>query len=218
MTSDELTERFMERRPSLEHIARAMEAEIWTALDGIEGIDRVSFRAKKLDSFLTKASKRNEDGTLKYTHPLEEIEDQVAGRVQVLFRSTILAVRARLEEHFHAVEAVTKEKDEFSFGYESLHLVMQIPPQVFAPGWASREDRIVTMELQVRTLFMHAWAELEHDLGYKLHESVQLTKEERKSLSWAAASAWGADQEFERVRDGIASRVEAVRAAPKAVS
>jgi ppGpp synthetase/RelA/SpoT-type nucleotidyltranferase len=52
-----------------------------------------------------------------------------------------------------------------------------------------------TFELQVRTLFMHAWAEPQHDLGYK--GPGDLTKLQKKRLAWVAASAWGADHELE---------------------
>jgi ppGpp synthetase/RelA/SpoT-type nucleotidyltranferase len=54
-----------------------------------------------------------------------------------------------------------------------------------------------TFELQIRTLFMHAWAEPQHDMGYKAAQ--ELTREIRRELAWIAASAWGADQAYDRV-------------------
>jgi ppGpp synthetase/RelA/SpoT-type nucleotidyltranferase len=54
-----------------------------------------------------------------------------------------------------------------------------------------------TFELQIRTLCMHAWAEPQHDVGYKSAE--ELSREDRRELAWIAASIWGADHGFERV-------------------
>jgi putative GTP pyrophosphokinase len=48
--------------------------------------------------------------------------------------------------------------------------------------------------MQVRTLFMHAWAEPQHDLGYKPGEHMVIDRNQRRRLAWIAASSWGADQ------------------------
>lgn len=60
-----------------------------------------------------------------------------------------------------------------------------------------------TFELQVRTLFMHAWAEPQHNLGYK--SPGDLSKEHRRHLAWIAASAWGADRGSRRLGKRSAS-------------
>jgi ppGpp synthetase/RelA/SpoT-type nucleotidyltranferase len=59
-----------------------------------------------------------------------------------------------------------------------------------------------TFELQVRTLFQHAYAEPQHNLGYKPGDA-QLTDEVRRELAWVAASSWGADQALDRVREQL---------------
>jgi len=50
-------------------------------------------------------------------------------------------------------------------------------------------------ELQIKTLFQHAWAEAEHDLRYKA--LVDITKEQNKLFAFTAGQAWGADKIFE---------------------
>ena len=52
-------------------------------------------------------------------------------------------------------------------------------------------------ELQIKTLFQHAWSEAEHDLGYK--PSSQLTSDQKRRLAFTAAQAWGADQIFDEM-------------------
>jgi ppGpp synthetase/RelA/SpoT-type nucleotidyltranferase len=151
---------------------------------------------KGTDSFVAKATDRR--NTPQYQDPLVEIEDQVAGRILVFFLSDISAVISALKKNYSQVESKRRRpaKDE-EFGYESHHLICMIPPQAKPSGWAEVKDLPKTFELQIRTLFMHAWAEPQHNLGYKASE--ELPREIRRELSWVAASSWGADQAFERV-------------------
>jgi ppGpp synthetase/RelA/SpoT-type nucleotidyltranferase len=79
-----------------------------------------------------------------------------------------------------------------------------ISPDVQPGGWAELSERPTTFELQVRTLFMHAWAEPQHDIAYKA--PVPLTHDEKRQLAWAASNAWGGDAIFEQVLDSIAKR------------
>ena len=85
------------------------------------------------------------------------------------------------------------------FDYESVHGVYVLPPQYLPAGWEAQEDMPETFELQVRTLFQHAYAEPQHDLGYK-PGGADLTEETRRELAWIAASSWGADHALDRVR------------------
>jgi GTP pyrophosphokinase len=53
-------------------------------------------------------------------------------------------------------------------------------------------------ELQIKTLFQHAWSEAEHDLGYK-PGMKPLTPDETRRLAFTAAQAWGADHIFDEL-------------------
>ena len=81
------------------------------------------------------------------------------------------------------------------FGYESTHLVCRIPPTRRPSGWDAEASMPEAFELQVRTVFMHAYAQPNHDLGYKA--KTELTRAEKRRLGWIAASAWGADEALE---------------------
>jgi hypothetical protein len=50
-------------------------------------------------------------------------------------------------------------------------------------------------------LFMHAWAEPQHDMGYK---GQTLDRDTERELAWAAASAWGADRTFDEIAPRLA--------------
>jgi ppGpp synthetase/RelA/SpoT-type nucleotidyltranferase len=174
-----------------------LQQETVEALRGQTHIDRISFRAKDTESFAKKVERAAEQNRA-YDEPLVEIEDQIAGRVIVFFLQDVAAVEERLRQVYTTVETTRRQpqKDE-EFGYESHHLICVIPPQVQPDGWAARKDVPKTFELQIRTLFMHAWAEPQHDLAYK--GPADLPREIRRELAWIAASAWGADQAYERV-------------------
>lgn len=194
------------REPLLKDLAATLEdiAETGLKVYGEHGhIDRVYFRAKSAKSFVDKVLKREADveaGVMKddrpvtvYTNPLTQVEDQIGGRVLVFFLHDIDPVVAILEAAFHKVEMRdhAPQKDA-EFGYESMHLVCAIPDEQRPAGWLDQAWMPNTFELQVRTLFSHAWAEPQHDFAYKA--ATDLTRPQRRHLAWIAASAWGADR------------------------
>lgn len=81
------------------------------------------------------------------------------------------------------------------FGNESEHFVFVIPDHMKSDEWQEIADMPETFESQIRTLFMHAWAEPQHDLGYKGDPDPEVKRE----LAWIAASAWGADRTLNEV-------------------
>jgi putative GTP pyrophosphokinase len=54
------------------------------------------------------------------------------------------------------------------------------------------------LELQIKTLFQHAWSEANHDLGYK-PDLQPLDPDDERKLAFTAAQAWGADQIFDEL-------------------
>jgi len=196
MTRSTLIERYRSRLPLLTSAAANLEREVSDTLTDLRHVDRIGFRTKALEKFVEKALDRGKG----YEDPLLEIEDQVAGRILVFFLADIEAVVTKLKGCFNEVESERREPQSgWEFGYESHHLVCMIPPHVLPPGWNDQDDMPKTFELQVRTLFMHAWAEPQHDLGYK--GSSDIPRPVQKEWAWAAAAAWNGDQTIQRVLD-----------------
>ena len=192
-----LRAKYESRVPALERLSVALEDVLRASLKRNSHVDRIGFRAKGVQSFQTKA-KRDE-----YSTPLVEIEDQVAGRVLVFFSRDIDAIREVAASLWVPVEeSHHKPARDAEFGYESFHQIFAIPEHLKPSGWEREADMPVTFELQIRTLFMHAYAEPQHDFGYK--EASQLKARLRRQLAWIAASAWGADQAYEDVLRVIA--------------
>jgi ppGpp synthetase/RelA/SpoT-type nucleotidyltranferase len=59
-------------------------------------------------------------------------------------------------------------------------------------------------ELQIKTLFQHAWSESSHDIAYK--PPRPLTSLEHRNLALSAAQAWGADQIFDQLGKALTSK------------
>jgi putative GTP pyrophosphokinase len=146
-----------------------------------------------------------------YVNPLAQIEDQIGGRVLVFFRHDIQPVVDLLNNTFNSVEMQDKTppKDP-EFGYESTHVIYHIRDHLRPGSWTSENSMPETFELQVRTLFMHPWAEPRHNLGYKTPSD--LTRNQRRHLARIAASAWGADRGLADARREIGLRRRAVDA------
>lgn len=190
--------KYAARRELLTRLARGLEIEITDHLQGVRHIDRISFRVKTTESFVKKAMATTESGAQKYAHPFEEIEDQVAGRVLVFYRSDIANVMAAFERRLKKVEREHRHPSNAKeFDYETTHLVCMLTPDLVPAGWEALDERPVTFELQVRTLAQHAWAEPQHGF-YK--NAAGLSADSQRKLYWAAASAWGLDSIWDDLR------------------
>ncbi len=184
-----LVREYEARKGLLDQLAVALEDGLRECVGELSRIDRIAVRVKDPDSFARKASR--------YEVPLEEIEDQVAGRILVHFVSDIDQVSDRLCERFSVLEGVRHEPErDAEFGYESHHHVFLIPDHLKPDGWEAFDPMPTTFEVQIRTLFMHAYAEPQHDFAYK---GGELPREIQRQLAWIAASAWGADRAYEQV-------------------
>lgn len=191
----ELAELYEKRLPLLQRVATSLEAELVDHFAGVARVDRISFRAKTAKSFLEKAEREKDP----YEVPLAEIEDQIAGRIIVLFSTDVELAVERLCEIFTSVEKGHHRPTRYNeFDYESHHSVHVLAAHHKPADWAELEDMPTTFEMQVRTLFQHAYAEPQHDLGYK--SAAPLDDAISRELAWIAAGCWGGDQALERVR------------------
>jgi putative GTP pyrophosphokinase len=182
---------------ALTPLAIAIEAQLQDYFATEPRIDRVTARPKSIDRFLAKAKKVENDKP-KYTEPLHQIQDQVGARVVTFYQSDVEIVSAIVEKYYRPIEARNRVPDsEWEFGYFGRHYVLVTPTGMIDP---SIDGALIPQffELQIKTLFQHAWSEAEHDLGYK-PGSVPLTSEEKRRLAFTAAQAWGADHIFDEL-------------------
>ena len=160
-------------------------------------IDRVTVRAKSPGRFLGKAAMGSENG-FKYSDPLAQIQDQMGARIVVFYRDDVQRVEKVVNRYFAAIEnRQLIPETESEFGYFGHHLVLVLPTDVIDEDM---DDSMVPsfFELQIKTLFQHAWSEADHDLGYK-RGSVPLTSDQKRKIAFTSAQAWGADLIFDEL-------------------
>ncbi|HEV3034034.1 MAG TPA: hypothetical protein VGX72_04515 [Solirubrobacteraceae bacterium] len=162
----------------------------------VQTVDR---RGKSVDSFRAKAEKPHEDDANrpKYIDPPAEITDLAGVRVIVFLESDVTEVSNLVRRVFDVREMFAVDAPS---GYRSLHLTV-----------ALREDRYQLLEykrfvgrpaeIQVRTVLQHAWAEIEHGIGYK--PTVPIPEPIRRQLRDLSGTLGTADHGLQ----GVASQV-----------
>ncbi|MBW4092462.1 MAG: hypothetical protein HIU82_15345 [Proteobacteria bacterium] len=192
---ESLEDLYRKRYEVLKITAIALQAHVSVHFTGLSRIDRIAARAKDVKSFLAKAAKR-ENGKAKYVDPLSQIQDQLGVRVITFFRSDVDRLDAVVKRYFRWIERKDHVPDsEWEFGYFGRHYVLSLPTDVIQDG---TDPGMIPLffELQIKTLFQHAWSEAEHDLGYKPSEAP-LTPDQKRKLAFTSAQAWGADEMFD---------------------
>jgi putative GTP pyrophosphokinase len=200
--NNELESEYLRRFNSvLTPLANAIERQLQDYFRLEERIDRISARPKSIDRFLSK-SQTVEHGRRKYAEPLRQIQDQVGARIVTYYQSDVTRVGAVVERYYRPIEALNRiPESEWEFGYFGKHYLLLVPVDVIGP---SMDHSLIPdfFELQIKTLFQHAWAEANHDLGYKPGNAT-LSPDAKRLLAFASAQAWGADRVFDELfREG----------------
>jgi putative GTP pyrophosphokinase len=202
VTAEEIKQEYLERySKALVPAAGVLEAFIREHMAGVPRIDRIGVRAKAVSRFVEKALKEDEQGNPRYGDPLNQIQDQLGARIVTFYLSDVIRVADQVKKYLKFVEAKQIVPDsESEFGYFGQHFIVLIPSDVTEA--LPRPDLMPTFfELQVKTLYQHAWAEANHDLAYK--PSQPLTIEQKRSVAYTAAQSWGADRMFEELHQDL---------------
>lgn len=201
-----LADQYKQRFAILQETAQSIESQLQEYLRDAEHVDRVSARPKSVTRFLDKAMNVDDEGKPKYDDPLEQIQDQVGARIVTFYLSDVRPLVDIVKKYYRPIESKLLVPDsQWKFGYFGQHFILIVPSDVIKPDWS--KDLIPKyFELQIKTLFQHAWSEANHDLGYKPGRTP-LTPEAERKLAYTSAQAWGADQMFEELnRDQINRR------------
>lgn len=163
-------------------------------------IQSISGRTKDQTSLADKIARKSH----KY-RALDEITDLCGIRIITYYEDEVDRIAAFICKHFSIDKenSIDKRKklSPNEFGYTSLHLIVNLP--VNAKGICQGAyDRICKVEVQIRSILQHAWAEIEHDLEYK--NPAGTTNEIRRRFSRAAALLEAADEEFRSLRNTLA--------------
>jgi putative GTP pyrophosphokinase len=134
---------------------------------------------------------------------INEITDIVGLRVITYFEDEVDKVASLIESEFviDRENSIDKRKTETDrFGYMSLHYVVSLSD--------SRKKLIeykkigdIKIEIQIRSILQHAWAEIEHDIGYKGENAVPDNL--KRNIFRVAALLETADIEFVNIKKSL---------------
>lgn len=161
---------------------------------------KVEKRTKSLEKL---AEKVGRDG--KSYDSLTEITDLSGIRIITFFADDAPDISELIHENFEVDEAESVDKgaqlSPDRFGYVSEHFVVTFT----ADRCLLADFKMYTglkCEIQVRSILQHAWAEIEHDLGYKA--AIDVPPPIRRRFSQLAGLFEIADDEFMRIREDLA--------------
>lgn len=190
----QIRKRFSELTPKYQNLALNLKQalELFLHDAGISYLT-IDHRIKDLDSFIEKIGRRE------YDDPFDQTEDICGLRIICYYTSDLEKICGIIKREFKIIESTDKEDllKPDQFGYRSYHFVVRIKQDwLKAPNYRGLED--LKAEIQVRTVLMHAWAEIQHKLAYK--KKTDIPNQFHRQLSRIAAKLEETDEQFEDLR------------------
>lgn len=162
-------------------------------------------RVKTVESLRGKVKRKN------YSN-LAEITDLCGIRIITYFSDDVDRIAELISQEFEVDVENTidkrKNEDPTKFGYVSLHYVISLKEENSSAILYRRFENI-KLEIQIRTVMQHAWAEIEHDLGYKSKEDIP--NQYRRQFSILAGLIELADEKFLQLKNNINNYEKEVR-------
>lgn len=135
---------------------------------------------------------------------LTDVTDVAGIRITTYFEDDVKRIADLLELEFQIDTANSIDKkallDPDRFGYLSMHHIVSLSDDRCKFTEYQRYKNL-KIEIQTRSILQHAWAEIEHDLGYKSEQGVPANI--RRRFSRLAGILELADQEFIAIRDEL---------------
>jgi ppGpp synthetase/RelA/SpoT-type nucleotidyltranferase len=175
---------------------------------GIKAI--VTHRAKRPDRLREKLIKRNEEKKFKSSEDiLSDIIDLAGVRVSLYFPSERSIINEIISELFvvdkskiFPNEAHTPKYEKRFSGYWATHYRVKLKED-----HSTKRYLETIIEIQVASVLMHAWSEVEHDLVYKPF-SGDLSKEELAILDEINGMVLSGEIALERLHSAISNRTK----------
>lgn len=200
--SQMIVDDYDEQLPLFEQIQAIVKEAIKDILEknGME-VTAVEGRIKRRQSLIGKLIRKGH----KY-HSLSDITDIIGFRVITLFSDDVDRVASYIEKMFDVDwnESIDKRKmhEMNSFGYNSLHYICRLPKSL-CHDERHPELNDIRFEVQMRSTLQHAWAAMEHDIGYK--SEIETPAEYTRMFGRLAGMLELADEEFSRIRISVAA-------------
>ena len=131
-----------------------------------------------------------------------ELTDMMGIRVICAFLEDLSEVEQQIKDNFVVKEVEYKGAQQSfrEFGYESVHVLVSIPKDCMPKKCELPLPDSLVCEIQIRTILQDAWAEVEHELIYKI-DFNPFDMPLRRKLASINASLTLADITFQEIRD-----------------
>ncbi len=130
-----------------------------------------------------------------------EITDLLGFRIICYFSSQVDEAADIIRDIFDVDKDMSCDKRTMispnSFGYISLHIICSLKDDGSVPG----ELAGLKFEIQLKSILQHAWAEIEHDLGYK--SAIEIPRDMRREFARIAGLLEIADEAFDKIRSKL---------------
>ena len=193
-----ILQEYRDQLPRLREAADTVYGRLKATLDeaGLL-VAAIEYRVKAEDSLAGKLELKG----AKYK-TLADITDIIGMRVITFYIDDVDKVASAVERLFEVDWANSVDKRKIheidSFGYLSLHYICSMP------------DFPYRFEIQMRTVLQHAWANMNHDTGYK--SGVEVPREYLRNLSRLAGMLELVDEQFSSIRAELTDYRRRVRA------
>lgn len=195
--SEKIIEEFRRNKPMYERLGEIVESLLRDVANstGVR-VMAIEGRVKTEESLKGKLTRKGD----KY-RALTDITDVYGARVICFFSDDVDKFAAEASKIFVVDEENSVDKRAVlspdAFGYLSLHFVYSLPKN------AGYENDLceIRFEVQIRSLLQHAWAEMQHDMGYK--SAFGTPKNVVREFSRVAGLLEIADKMFCEIRDGV---------------
>jgi ppGpp synthetase/RelA/SpoT-type nucleotidyltranferase len=154
-------------------------------------VHSIQTRIKGYDSIIDKQQR------LSVNNPVKEMNDIAGIRIICLFPSDIVILKKKISDKL----IVLKEENKIEsgnvdqFGYISHHLICMLDDGYKGPRYDGLKNSKI--EIQLRTISQHAWAEISHILEYKKREDIP--EELKKDFYALSGLFYVADTYFEMI-------------------
>lgn len=195
----EILQEYDHNREMFESYAVALQSLLNTLVrDADISVHTLEYRVKNRKSLAAKIIKKG-----KYSS-INDITDIVGVRIISHYASDVDRIASIVEKEFliDAENSIDKRKslEPDKFGYLSLHYIVSLNDKRTGLSEYGRYKNIKA-EIQIRSILQHAWAEIEHDIGYKSNNG--LPNVIRRHFSRLAGLLELADDEFVKIRQSI---------------
>jgi ppGpp synthetase/RelA/SpoT-type nucleotidyltranferase len=208
---DEFLEHYNREFDYYAEVARIVQQQLEATLlsHGIRAM--VTSRAKRPDRLRDKLIKRNrEKEYLGFNDIYEDVIDLAGVRVALYFPGDRERVGVLIDELFEPVrkpktfpESKKTRPGKRFMGYVATHYLIRLKPETLEDTKSRYAETVV--EIQVASVLMHAWAEVDHDLVYK-PETGDLSDDELAILDEINGLVLTGEIALERLQKAIQRR------------